>query len=283
MSDLYDIDTIELAEEETKVKFDKNKFTAAIKHIHNKGKFTPEMLDDIECKELIDETCNALKSSYEDIVEEVPEELTEYLNNNVFEFSGFKTQQELTEVSSLLMGDDGNIKPYHKFEQEVTKIDDTYNRNYLYSEYHFARQSAQSAAGWHNMVKGKGDRYNIQYRSAGDDRVRPEHQLLDMTTLPESDKFWSKFYPPNGWRCRCTAVQVAKDKYPISDSDEVYSEAMEATSNPKEAIFRFNPGMDKKIYPPKHPYLPKGCGSCDGTEGDGSDKCRGCKTIKKMM
>lgn len=31
---------------------------------------------------------------------------------------------------------------------------------------------------------------------------------------------------------------------------------------PKKQIFKFNPGKQMKVFPPKHPYLPKGCGNC---------------------
>ena len=31
---------------------------------------------------------------------------------------------------------------------------------------------------------------------------------------------------------------------------------------PKQKIFRINPGKTGKVFPPKHPYLPKGCGAC---------------------
>ena len=41
--------------------------------------------------------------------------------------------------------------------------------------------------------------------------------ILHNTTLPPSDPFWEMYLPPNGWNCRCTAVQVRKGKYPQSD------------------------------------------------------------------
>ena len=96
---------------------------------------------------------------------------------------------------------------------------------------------------------------------ANDGLVRPEHAALHGVTLPPSDKFWNDYYPPNGWRCRCTAVQVRKGKYPESDSDAACDAGEKATTHigkdgsNKAQIFRFNPGKQEKIFPPKHPYF----------------------------
>ena len=45
------------------------------------------------------------------------------------------------------------------------------------------------AAKWHDFEQD-GDRYYLQYRTAGDDKVREEHAALNGTTLPPSDPFW---------------------------------------------------------------------------------------------
>lgn len=48
--------------------------------------------------------------------------------------------------------------------------------------------------------------WGYTYYTAGDDRVREEHAVLDGICLPKEDKFWTRWYPPNGWSCRCTVV-----------------------------------------------------------------------------
>ena len=168
-------------------------------------------------------------------------------------------------------------------------IDEAYNHNYLRAEYNFATNSTLSAVRWQNYAKD-GDRYNLQYRTALDERVREEHRMLEGITLPPSDKFWDKYYPPNGWNCRCTVVQVLKDKYPTSNSDQACASGERATTqigkdgSNKAAIFRFNPGKAMKLMPPKHPYLPKGCGDCSYNKlayNPNSEKCQACKSIQK--
>ncbi|WP_170227603.1 phage head morphogenesis protein [Flavobacterium noncentrifugens] len=102
--------------------------------------------------------------------------------------------------------------------------------------------------------------YYLQYRTAKDNHVRVSHQALADITLPSDDAFWISYYPPNGWRCRCNAIQVRKGKYPESDSAKSIAHGEAATSQigkdgkNKLEIFRFNPGMQKAVFPPKHPY-----------------------------
>ena len=184
---------------------------------------------------------------------DVPDTLKYALENNAFIFSGLKTFHTLREIGLSMLNDDGSIKPFQKFLEDVKNIDATYNRNYLYAEYNQALAASQMAAKW-NDFEQDGDRYNLQYRTAGDGRVREEHAALHGITLPPSDPFWEHYLPPNGWNCRCTAVQVRKNKYPTSDSNDAIQRGKACTDGPKRAMFRFNPGKSLKLFPDKHPY-----------------------------
>lgn len=187
------------------------------------------------------------------ITEEVPQELTGALENNAFVFSGFKTYHSLAEVGLSLTDEGGGIKPFEAFQKEVERIDAVYNGNYLYAEYNHAVTASQMAAKWRDFERD-GDRYDLQYRTAGDEQVREEHRLLHNITLPQDDPFWSQFLPPNGWNCRCTVVQVRRGKYPESDSAKSIEIGEEITAAPKKRMFRFNPGKELRLYPEKHPY-----------------------------
>ena len=252
-------------------------------HIHRNKGYKPEMLADGPVRELITATCDTLTEPLHNIGlrQEVPPELTAAIDENTFYFSGFKTHHELVEASRLLKGDDGNFKPFEQFRRDVEAIDSTYNRNYLQAEYNFAAAASQMAVKWKEWEQD-GDDYDLQYRTAGDDRVREEHAALDGVTLPPSDPFWNSYLPPNGWNCRCTTVQVRKGKYPQSDPEEAAARGAACTARPKQQIFRFNPGKQQKIFPPKHPYFPKGCGDCSYkrlAEGKNSSNCKACRTL----
>lgn len=91
--------------------------------------------------------------------------------------------------------------------------------------------------------------------------MREEHAILDGITLPFDDKFWNEFFPPNGWNCRCEAIQVSKKRYEPSNLSEALARGHAATYKPnadgvnKAAIFRFNPGKEHIIFMDKHPYF----------------------------
>ena len=50
------------------------------------------------------------------------------------------------------------------------------------------------AARWERFM-ADGDRYNLQYRTQKDDKVRPEHAALHGVTLPPSAPFWGRVLP----------------------------------------------------------------------------------------
>jgi len=147
------------------------------------------------------------------------------------------------------------------FRRDVEAIGSRYNTNYLYAEYNHAVHILQMAVKWHDFV-ADGDRYNLQYRTAGDERVRSEHAALDNITRPPSDPFCHDYLPPNGWNCRCDVDQVLRDDYPMSDPEMAKTAGEACTEAPKASMFRYNAGRDITLFPAKHPCLPKGCGDC---------------------
>lgn len=221
---------------------------------------------------------------------DLPAAMRLYLQDNTFRFAGFKTHRQMQAASRLLLDDEGNLKPFNRFLNDVQTIDKTYNGSYLQAEYNFAVASAQSAASWQDFVKD-GDSFYLRYRTAGDERVRESHRLLDGITLPPADPFWNEFFPPNDWNCRCTVIQVSKSKAQPSSSSEAIARGRSATYRPnskgenKAQIFRFNPGKQKVIFPPKHPYLPKNCGDCSLNRyaaGKERQTCYICEIIRKQ-
>lgn len=228
-----------------------------------------DILSTPQVREFIDAHAGVLDSSFERTP--MSEAMRKRLQRSDFIFSGMKTFHELNEAFPSLLDENGNRKPFERFLNDVRRIDDTYNANYLRAEYNFVSASAGMAAKWEEFAQD-GDRYNLQYRTQKDDRVRPEHAALDGVTLPPSDSFWAEFYPPNGWNCRCTVVQVRKSKYPATPHDEAMALGDVALQKDSKGMFRFNPGLEQKSVPDYNPYTIRRCRDCDIAKGDGKLK-----------
>ncbi len=165
------------------------------------------------------------------------------------------------------MGDDGRIKPFNRFLNEVQRIHQSYNVNYLRTEYNLAQASSLMAARW-KQFEQDGDRYLLQYRTVGDKRVRRSHRMLHGITLPITSKFWNEYFPPNNWNCRCTVVQVRKGKYPESNEQEAMKLGMEATAGKYREMFLFNPGKSMTCFPAYNAYTRRKCIHCKHRPGN---------------
>ena len=239
-------------------------FEKAMKWLHSKRIFGAGMLKEKPVRRLIEETAAYLSKGIErGIIQESPsEEMVSSLRESAGVFSGFKTFHEMKEAANLLLDENGGLKPFEQFSNDVQKINDAYNKHYLKTEYNFAVQSTQMAAKWEEQQDDGEGRYLLQYRTAGDKKVRPAHREMEGITLPASDPFWDKYYPPNSWNCRCQAVKIRASKYPVTDSSEAMKAGDKATEGKYAEMFRFNPGKQRAAYPAYNSYTIKKCATC---------------------
>lgn len=261
----------------------------AIHKLQQLESMSPQTLAEDEMQKLIEATreaiTSAMMSGFEGHV--IEPKLQHELSEDVYYFSGFKTYASLKEASTLLRDEHGQTKSFDRFYRDVAKLDATYNRNYLQAEYLYATASAESAARWTEQMQDADD-YDLQYRTAGDSRVREEHRALDLVTLPAKHAFWETYYPPNGWRCRCTVIQVRKGKYPTT-ADAVALEAGQAAISDKNKIFRGNPAREGAVFPKNHPYYgQRGYGHCtvasiDLSATDDNEVCKVYRTLQQTL
>lgn len=256
---------------------------------HQKGSsFSIDILADKNVQSLIEAHTSVLDRNLQRL--EMSDLMRQRLTRSNYIFSGIKTFHELNEAFPSLLDSNGNRKTFEAFLNDVRKIDNTYNSNYLRAEYNFVQSSAEMAAKWERFSED-GDRYNLQYRTANDGKVRPEHAALNGVTLPPSDPFWEEYYPPNGWNCRCTVVQVRKSKYPATPHDEAMALGEEALQRDTKGIFHFNPGKEDKTVPDYNPYTIRRCRDCDIAKGKiklarfvpENELCAACKYLRTCL
>ena len=230
----------------------------------NGSEFSVGLVADPAVLEFVSAHASALDSAFQKV--EMSDAMRRRLTRSNYIFSGMKAFHELHEAFPSLLDENGNRKTFERFLNDVRSIDKTYNSNYLRAEYNFVAASAEMAGRWEQFMRD-GDRYNLQYRTQSDDKVRPEHAALDRVTLPPSDSFWEEFYPPNGWNCRCTVVQVRKSKYPATPRDEAMRLGDEALQRDTRGMFRFNAGKEGKTVPDYNPYTIRRCSTCPVAKG----------------
>lgn len=48
------------------------------------------------------------------------------------------------------------------------------------------------------------------YTAVNDSKTRPSHRAMDGLVFRSDDPIWDTWYPPNGFRCRCSVVTLSK-------------------------------------------------------------------------
>lgn len=213
----------------------------------HQGKLKPEDLDADAINATYSELNQAGKNGYGKDWISFPGDgkgdLPNELKKNLYMFSGAKTYTMLEHLNSFLFDQSGRLRPYNEFEVLARKLNRQYNRNWLQAEWQTARTAAQMAQKWERIQETKDLFPNLEFRTVGDDRVRDAHRELHGIIKPIDDEFWSKYYPPLDWRCRCDAVPTAAD--PKGD----------VPKDMPEPNFKGNVGKDKEIFTQKHNFF----------------------------
>lgn len=172
-------------------------------------------------------------------------DMLRHLEQDVFKFSAAKSYQVNKQLTQLLR-DGKTVRTFEQFRSEALGILGVWVDNWGRAEYNTAVASAQMAAKWEHFEQHAEDMPLLKYTTVGDARVREAHRVLDGTIKPIGDKFWSQYYPPNGWNCRCSAIQLAGEHTETPDSEIEYPEV--------PAMFRKNLAKEKLVFPDDHPY-----------------------------
>lgn len=115
-------------------------------------------------------------------------------------------------------------------------------------------RSAHMAGRWAQIEANADRRPYLQYRTAGDARVRPAHRQWNGLIFPVGDSFWQTHYPPNGWRCRCTVraysqVDLADKNLAVSQPYEIKTRSvMDLDGNVVDHVpVGIDPGWDHNV------------------------------------
>lgn len=192
------------------------------------------------------------KSVFDTLYGEPDNTMLRDLRENVYVFSAAKTYQQTREVSALLTTKDA-ITGFSDFKEKALTILKTYNENYLKTEYYSAVSQASAAEQWMQIEKDKSHHPMLQYHTVGDQRVRYDHAILNNVVYPVDHPIWKKIFPPNDWGCRCSTTQEQGNE-DSGTTPKQLPKGFKIDDHIPE-IFQFNPGMERIIFSPKHPYF----------------------------
>lgn len=94
-----------------------------------------------------------------------------------------------------------------------------------------------------------------RYVAVMDGRTRDAHRQLNDKIIAANDPFWDRYFPPNGWGCRCTVIGVTKRQADREKSNLAKGNVLSREISPHVPDgWDYNPGQsfwepDKTKYP----------------------------------
>lgn len=180
------------------------------------------------------------------------------LSNGVF--AAFKVHSMGNIMAEKLMDENGKLKPFRIWKEEVASIASHFVGPWLQTEYNTAVIRAHNAADWLNFERNKDIFPNLRWMPTTSPNPEESHRLFweRKVTRPINDPFWNKHRPGDRWNCKCT-LEATDD--PITDIPG------ETNKERPQPGLKENPAKTKQIFDKSHPYFPKSCDKCKFNKG----------------
>lgn len=176
-------------------------------------------------------------------------ELLTQLVENIHIFSGAKTYQQVKEINSLLVDEDGNIRSSKEFNKLGKEKFELWNDVWGETEYNTAIGQSQMAVKWSEIERTKDVLPNLEYSAVMDENTSDICEPLNGVIAPVDDPIWDTISPLNHFNCRCLIMQVD------TEPTENYEDKAQQVEGNMQDIFKFNPGKTGEVFPKDHPYF----------------------------
>lgn len=228
------------------IKWTDEQIEKLLRSIH-RGKFSSKLLPNDLYESTLTLLAEAIVSGFGTVDNPILNASLDQLIEGVSVFSAAKTFQQVREMEKLITGGDGTKIKYSDFKESAGKVFDTFNNNYLKTEFNTAFSRSQASRQWLDIEAQANVFPLLKYSTVEDQRVRDDHDLLNDIIKPVNDPFWNRFYPPNGWNCRCIVEQIEEGE--VTD--------LRKKTPPKlHPLFATNPAKTGIIFDEKvHPYF----------------------------
>ena len=237
--------------------FDDEVLKAALKRIYNKD-FNP--LTDLE-ENLFNEFWDKLNEATEKGFSEVmpvdyDAEFVEQLRYNNAVFSAFKVHRAQNDMAAQLLDENGELKPFEQWLNDVQPIADHQVRQWFQTEYSQAVKRADMAANWRQWERDADVLPNLKWLKSTSITPGADHTIFWETVRPINDEFWTQHKPGDRWGCKCRLHNTDESATPTSEIPDGGN-----TDKPARGL-ESNPGKDAQIFSDSHPYNPPNCAAC---------------------
>lgn len=172
-------------------------------------------------------------------------------------FAAFKVHSMGNVMAKMLVGDDGKLKPFRQWKDDVKGVSSHYSGRWLQTEYATAVARAHAAADWMEFEKNKDIFPNLRWMPTTSPNPEKTHEVFwkMKLTRPIGDKFWNEHMPGDHWNCKCSLEQT-DDPATTLPTDE------EMKRDEPQAGLKENPAKTGQLFDKSHPYFPKNCREC---------------------
>lgn len=172
-------------------------------------------------------------------------------------FAAFKVHKMGNLMALKLTDEDGKLKPYRQWKEDIKGISNHFLNAWLKTEYNTAVIRAHNAADWRQFERNKDIMPNLRWMPTVSPNPEAEHRVFweRKLTRPIDDPFWNKHRPGNRWNCKCSLEATDEPITPLPTDAEIRGD------QPQRGLEN-NPGKDGQLFSNKHPYFPKNCREC---------------------
>ena len=198
----------------------------------------------------------AAKGFSESEWDDTPDEFINQVRTNNKIWSAFRTHRMQNDLASKLLDENGQLKKFDKWVEDIKGMTNHYVGSWLRTEYNTAVIRAHQAADWKHFEQEADVFPNLRWMPTTSPLEDPKHRQYweAKLTLPINHPFWEDHHPGDRWNCKCRLKQtdepvndyVIKDFYPVVP----------------QAGLDNNPGVDGKLFNDTHPYFKSDCKVC---------------------
>lgn len=164
------------------------------------------------------------------------------MKDNVFYFAAHKTAQELNDLNNILLVSKGK----YDFTKNALAVNEKYNKHWFDTEYNVSRRLAKAGREWIRIEESQDVYPYLEFVTVGDENTRASHAALNGIIKPVGDAFWTMYFPPLDWNCRCRVVRRMEGE-PTNTDEMKLPEVQEQ--------FAQRVTDSRKIWHESHPYF----------------------------